>query len=194
MRTGRNCESEEPGDALSHLPGLPPLHPPRPLRPFRQGSLDCYCGFYAIANAMLRLKPHAFTQDQDGPQDLLRAMMKAAACICAPEELIREGMDGIEIDYVARAAIRHMRRKKHRFKLTQPSRLRLREPRKDVGAWFTAAAVLPSVSVILYIEQQDGSHWSVLKDVRGSRALLFDSDTMASVDLKRCEPWLVLRA
>lgn len=193
MRTGRNCESEGHGDALSHLSSLPPPRSPCPLRPFRQGSLDCYCGFYAIANAMLRLKPYAFTQDQDGPQDLLRAMMKAAACICSPEELIREGMDGIEIDYVARAAIRHMRRKKHGFKLMQPGQLRLGEPRKDVGAWFTAAA-LPSVSVILYIEQQDGSHWSVLKAVRGNRALLFDSDTMASADLKRCEPWLVLRA
>ena len=143
---------------------------------------------------MLRLKPHAFTQDQDGPQDLLRAMMKAAACICSPEELIREGMDGIEIDYVARAAIRHMRRKKHGFKLMQPGQLRLGEPRKDAGAWLTAAAALPSVSVILYIEQQDGSHWSVLKAVRGNRVLLFDSDTMASADLKRCEPWLVLWA
>lgn len=188
MRTGRRCEIEEPADALSCLPGLP-----RPPRPFRQGSLDSYCGFYAIANAMLRLKPGAFTQDRDGPQDLQRAMMKAASRICSPEELIGEGMDGIELEHVAKAAIRHMRRKKQVFKLVQPDQLRLGMPRKDAGAWFTAAAASPAVSVILYIEQPDGSHWSVLKGVKGNRVTLFDSDTMASACLKRCEPWLVFK-
>jgi hypothetical protein len=164
----------------------------RALRPYRQGTLDSYCGLYAIINAMLRLKPQAFIDDDDGACDLFYAMMKAAVRICTPEELCGEGMDSIELEYVAKAGIRHMRRKGHAFKLMRPEKMRFGSATGDLGEWLRSAQGIPSLAVILYVEERQYSHWSVLKGMSASRVALFDSDSMSSVSLKRCEPALVL--
>ncbi|MBB1249148.1 hypothetical protein [Rhizobium sp. G21] len=163
----------------------------RSARPFRQGSLDAYCGFYSIANAMLKIKPEAF-DDAEGTLRLVRTMMRTAARICAPEELVHEGMDGVELDYVAKAAIRHMRRIGHNFRLVRPSRLGLGPLSRDPAKWFADAAAVTSIAVILHIDKNVQSHWSVLSCTKGNRLVLFDSDQMKSAKIVQCQPHLAI--
>lgn len=160
------------------------------IRPYRQGALDSYCGLYAIINAMFRLKPGVFLENDSNADELFYALVKAATRICSPVELCREGMDAIELEYVARAAIRHMRRHGHKFALKRPERIKL-SSNGSVEEWLDKAQTVRSIAVIVYVEERDQSHWSVLAKVRGNRVSLFDSDAMHSTHLKRCEPVLV---
>lgn len=164
---------------------MPPV-----VRPYHQGSLDSYCGFYAIINAMLRLKPEAFAKD--GAADkLFYTMFKAATRICSPQELCSEGMDGIELEYVAKAAVRHMAREGHRFGLKRPRATHLNDS-ATVANLLVQVNSVATIAVILHVEDRNQSHWSVLAEVRGQRVRLFDSDAMHSTALKKCEPVLIV--
>jgi hypothetical protein len=163
----------------------------QPPRPFRQGSLDAYCGFYAIANAMLKIRPEVFDK-QESPSGLLRAMMRTAARICPPAELVHEGMDGIELDCVAKAAIRYMHRIGYDFYLVRPSRLGLGPHGRDPAKWLSDAAAFTSIAVILHLDDGDQGHWSVLSCTKGTRVTLFDSDEMKSAKIAQCQPHLAI--
>lgn len=183
VKTGRHVERTDAQRELATL-----------ARPFQQGSLDCYCGLYAVVNAMLRLRPEAFIGNEEGASDVFYAMIKAAARMCSPEELCGVGMNSIELEYAAKAGIKRMRRSGYAFKLLAPAQVPLNASIEDIGRWLIAAQAQTSLAVILYIEQSDSSHWSVLKSVRGRRVTLFDSDRMTYAALGRCEPAFVLKA
>lgn len=180
-KSGRSGEGEEAEPRLR-----------RTLRPFRQGSLDAYCGFYAILNSMYRLTPETFRDDEDFSRDLILSMMKAATRVTSGGELLREGMDGIELEYVARAAIRFMARRGMAFKLQPVSRHSLSAYRDRRTEWLEGFLRHPSRSLIVYVNGEDGSHWSVLDRIKGKRAVLFDSDGMSSALLPKCEPQMVI--
>lgn len=165
------------------------------LRPFRQGSLDSYCGLYAIANALLRLKPDWFLENDDDVSDLFYRMMKGATRLCSPGELCAEGLDGNQLEEVARVAMRHMKKIGHRFELLRPGKAlrKFRYQSEGAASWLAAAAQDHSLAVILHIEEREYNHWSILKSVRGNRVYLFDSDNMVSTHVDRCEPWLVFK-
>jgi hypothetical protein len=154
--------------------------------------LDAYCGLYAIANAILKINPGAFAEEE-APLALFRAMMKAASRICRPEELAHDGMDVIELEYVARVAIRFMQGKGYTFRLTRPSRLGLGSPNQSDISWFANASAITTAAVSVHIEEGNQSHWSVLIAASGNRIILFDSDHMKSVKWAHCKPFAALR-
>ena len=165
------------------------------LRPFRQGSLDSYCGFYAVANSIFKLKPDWFLSHDDAVYGLFYKMMKGATRSSTPVNLCAEGMDGNELKAVAKTAVRHMKKLGHRFELLWPEKALRHVPcgYQEIPLWLSAAAEDSSLSVILHIEERGYNHWSVLKSIKGNRVYLFDSDNMAFTHVNRCEPWIAIK-
>ena len=168
----------------------------RRIKPYRQGALDSYCGLYAITNAVLRLQPECFADNDDRVWHFFSKLMKCAIRLCAPERLIKRGLNGLELEYITRIAVRHLNRSGHRFEVLRPESIDLPIPYHfgDCAAWMAEASKESSISVILHIEERGYFHWSVLKGIDGKRVYLFDSDGMTFTYIKKCDPWIVIRS
>lgn len=168
----------------------------RRIKPYRQGALDSYCGLYAITNAVLRINPECFTENENCVWHFFSKLMKCAIRLCAPDKLIKRGLNGLELEYIARIAVRHLNRSGHRFEVFRPESLNLLIPYEfaDCAAWMAEASKESSISVILHIEERGYCHWSVLRGIDGKRVYLFDSDGMTFTHVKKCDPWIVIRS
>lgn len=158
-------------------------------RPFRQGTLDAFCGLYAIVNAMLRLAPDWFCENEDEVNLLFQTMLKRATEICGVSTICLNGLDGHDLLVVAKTAVRFMKRREINFGILTPDSTKAeRKFQRSIETYDQQSS-----SIIIHIEDKDRNHWSVLKTVGRKKATLFDSDGLNSIALSKCEPWMVIR-
>lgn len=170
----------------------------RPAPPRRQGNLDALCGIYAIINAFTRA-----ARDQPlryfPTKRLFMHLIAKATDRRGDTSFIGDGLTHSELKHLCKKAVRFHGKHGYPFELMAPKDLSPDRPYprnpEDVQrrcAWFAHAASQPARAVILDINTDWISHWSVLTGAIGDRLTLYDSNGMRSVAITACEPFLVV--
>lgn len=172
----------------------------RPQPPRRQGNLDALCGIYAIINAFAhaaRDQPlHYFPTKR-----LFMLLIAKATDRRGDTSFIGDGLTHAELKHLCKRAARFHRKHGYEFELMSPKDLLPDRPYprnpEDVAGrcvWFANAVAQPAHAVVLDINTDWISHWSVLTSARDERLTLYDSNGMRTVAVAACEPFLVIRA
>lgn len=166
--------------------------------PRRQGNLDALCGIYAIINAFVhaaRDRPLRYFPTKR----LFMHLIEKAAYRRGDTSFIGDGLNHAELKHLCKKAVRFHRKHGYEFELMAPKnhlsdRPYPRNPEDVRGrcAWFAQAASSPARVVILDINTDWISHWSVLTGVTGDRLTLYDSNGMRTVASVSAEPFLVI--
>ncbi len=172
----------------------------RPPPPRRQGHLDALCGIYAIINAFVyaaREQPLRYFPTKR----LFMHLMAKATDRRSDTSFIGDGLTHAELKHLCKKAVRFHGKHGNDFELLPPKDLLPNRPyprnSEDVRgrcAWFAQAASRPARAVILDINTDWISHWSVLMGATGDRLTLYDSNGMRSIAIAACEPFLVIQA
>jgi hypothetical protein len=171
----------------------------RSASPRRQGQLDSLCGIYAIVNAFAhaaRDRPLRYFPTKR----LFMHLEEAATWQRGDTSFIGDGLTHAELKHLCKKAVRFHRKHGYEFQLMSPKSLlpdrpypRNPEDAHSRCAWFARAASLPASAVILDINTDWISHWSVLSSATGDRLALYDSNGMKTVAADACEPFLVIQ-
>ncbi len=170
----------------------------RPTRPRRQGNLDALCGIYAIINAFT----HAA---RDEPlryfptKRLFMHLIAKATDRRGDTSFIGDGLTHSELKHLCKKAVRFHGKHGCEFKLMAPKSLlsdrpypRNSEEVHGRSAWFAEASEQAASAVILDINNQWVSHWSVLTGTADQRLALYDSNGMKTAASSDAEPFLVI--
>lgn len=169
------------------------------VKPRRQGQLDSLCGIYAIINAFAhaaREQPLRYFPTKR----LFMHLIEVAARRRGDTSFIGNGLDHAELKHLCKKAILFHRKQGYEFKLIAPKSLLPnkpypRDPTDVQGrlAWFSRASELSGVGLIVDINTDWISHWSVLGGITSDRLCLYDSNAMKTVAAAACEPCLAIQ-
>ena len=166
--------------------------------PLRQGNLDALCGIYAIINAFAhaaRDRPLRYFPTKR----LFMHLIEQATDRRGDTNFIGDGLSQAELKHLCKKAVRFHGKHGYEFELISPKDLLPDRPYprnpEDVRgrcAWFAQASSQPARAVILDINTDWISHWSVLTGATGDRLTLYDSNGMRTVASVSAEPFIVI--
>lgn len=163
------------------------------LEPFKQGKLDRFCGIYALINAV-QLASRGIVTSEQSTDRLFETLITMSMETHKKNKYRYRGLSGPELKRLADTLLYGLNINDYRLNLYNPWRHLLKDGERHLSKrkLIKRATKLEQSALIVHVDNELMSHWTVAQSISGTRVTLFDSDDLQSVSVKHVTPWKLI--